>query len=60
MELLQNIKKSLFDEMIVWGEVVMDTLERELLIHYDREIVQRICSKYGFSPMKALESFIRS
>ena len=45
---------------MVMGEVVMDTLERELLIHYDREIVQRICSKYGFSPMKALESFIRS
>ncbi|MBW3080714.1 hypothetical protein [Bifidobacterium saguinibicoloris] len=38
----------------------MTTLERELLIHYDHEIVQRICQKYGFPPMKALEVFIHS
>ena len=31
-----------------------------ILAYYDKEIVKKICNKYGFEPMTALKLFLKS
>ena len=38
----------------------MKELMPYILAYYNKEIVKKICNKYGFEPMKALKLFLKS
>lgn len=38
----------------------MKELMPYILAYYDKEIVKKICNKYGFEPMTALKLFLKS